>query len=100
MQSKIRVKVDKDIRELIPRFLQSMNNKVRLLREALQNSDYVKIYSLGHQLKGIGGPYGFERISQLGALVDEYAKNENRQKLEEAVKELALYLEAVEVFYE
>ena len=97
---KIVVAVDEDLEELIPGFLQNRNKDIELLREALAGSDLARIQSIGHSLKGVGGGYGFDGLSEFGANIEMAAKDSNVDKIQEQVNEMAKYLERIEVVYE
>ena len=97
---KIVVVVDIDLEELIPGFLENRNKDVPILRQAYSDQDLVKLQSVGHSLKGVGGGYGFDMLSEIGAEIETAAKQSNLDVMEELINRLSDYLERVEVVFE
>ena len=97
---KIQVTIDPDLEELIPGFLENRQKDVDKMKEALTAGDIETLRSIGHSLKGVGGGYGFDRISELGAEIEVFAKNEDLESIKSRADDLAGYLEHVEVVYE
>ncbi len=98
--NKIVVMVDIDLEELIPGFLENRAKDVTILREAGAAQDLAKLQSVGHSLKGVGGGYGFDVLSEIGADIEIAAKEKNLDVMEELINRLADYLERVDVAYE
>jgi hypothetical protein len=48
-------------------------------------------------MKGTGAPYGFSRLTEIGALIEHAAADRNSAALREYVTELAEYLSRVEI---
>ena len=96
---KILVKVDPDLEELIPGFLENRGKDLTKLRAAMDRKDLPAIQSIGHSLKGVGGGYGFMRLSEIGAELEVAAKNGNAAPLPDLINALADYLSRVVVEY-
>ncbi|MFH1624371.1 MAG: Hpt domain-containing protein [Pseudomonadota bacterium] len=92
--------VDEEIEDLIPGFLENRRNDVKRLEEALADGDYETIRTLGHMMKGAGGGYGFETISDIGEFLEGAAKEENTEEIRRQIGELSHFLDHVEVVYE
>ena len=96
---KIVVQVDEDLEELIPGFLDNRKADVDKLRTELEKSDFVNLCSIGHSLKGVGGGYGFELMSQIGAEIEAAAKANDVELIKDKINQLDDYLNRVEVKY-
>ncbi len=99
-QPKIRVRVDPDLEDLIPGFLENRRKDLQQLNGALKAGDFDVIRTLGHKMKGDGGGYGFQRITEIGAALEQAAKEKRVQEIRRQVVELTGYLDRVEVVYE
>jgi len=99
-EEKIIVHVDPDIADLIPGFLENRHKDIKTMGEALTQGDFETIQVLGHSMKGAGGSYGFDAVTDIGKSLEEAAKNNNAEGIQRSVGELAAYLERVEVIYE
>lgn len=97
---KIIVQIDPELEDLIPGFLSNRRKDVIKMQAALAAGDYETIQSLGHSMKGAGGGYGFDRITDIGLNLETAAREKDSQKLQEQIRNLSHYLEHVEVRYE
>ena len=97
---KIVVRVDSELVEFIPEYLESRRNDIRSVLAALAVGDFETIRILGHTMKGSGGGYGFEGISEIGGCLEETAKARNAEGIRRCVDQLIAYLERVEVVYQ
>ncbi|MBU2521344.1 MAG: Hpt domain-containing protein [Desulfobacteraceae bacterium] len=99
-EAKIIVRVDAEIEDLVPGFLQNRQNDIKKILEALDVGDYETIRVLGHSMKGSGGGYGFDAITDIGLSLEQAAKAKNSEEVRKWAEELSNYLENVEVAYE
>ena len=56
---RITVTVDRELESLIPTFLANRRGDVGRLRGLLASGNFPALQSLGHNIRGAGGPYGF-----------------------------------------
>ncbi|MGR8921704.1 MAG: Hpt domain-containing protein [Gammaproteobacteria bacterium] len=96
MSEKILVKVDPDLEDLIPGFLNNRRGDVDKLGALLASADFPGIRLIGHSMKGAGGGYGFDAITDFGAAIEEGALAEDDAAIRTAVDGLADYLSRVE----
>tara|TARA_B100001964_G_scaffold88347_1_gene99398 strand:+ start:138 stop:446 length:309 start_codon:yes stop_codon:yes gene_type:complete len=99
-QKKIVVKIDADLEELVPEYLENREEDVKSISELLEKDDFEKARIIGHSMKGSGGGYGFDRISEIGKIIEDSSKEKNGNEIKKAVEELSQYLRNVEVIYE
>lgn len=97
---KIIVHVDPDLKDIVPRFLENRQKDIRFILAALERGDYETIRALGHTMKGDGGGYGFDAITDMGGGLEQAAKNKNTDEIRKLARQLAAYLDRVEVVYE
>lgn len=88
---------DPELEEMIPLFLENRHKDVAALREAVAAGDAAVVRRLGHNMKGAGAGYGFDRISAIGATLERAAIDEDRGAMRDAARDLARFLERVEV---
>ncbi len=65
---------EEDFRELLADFKQSAETRRGLLEESFRGGQVGTIRVHAHQLKGAGGGYGFEGLSELAAQLEEACK--------------------------
>lgn len=92
--------VDSDLEELIPGYLENRKEDINKILEALATEDYESVMILGHTLKGIGGGYGFDTITDLGEHIEIGAKTGDHDRIVKAVDELKTYVDHVKIIYE
>lgn len=96
-QEKILIKVDEDIKELIPGYLANRRQDIISLQQALAAGDYRSIQFIAHGLKGSGAGYGFDFISQLGCRLEEAARTQHVELIGQLIDLLVMYLQKIEL---
>ena len=99
-ENNIIVHIDIDLEDLIPGFLDNRQKDIQKLEQAVENQDFETLRSIGHNLKGVGGGYGFHDMTILGAAIEESAKENKLDIVNENVKKLSHYLSSIEIIYE
>ena len=94
------VTIDPDLEELIPGFLENRNKDVQNLKKASAGNDFDALRSTGHSLKGVGGGYGFARITEIGAEIEASAKMKDIENINKYIAELEAYLDKIEIRFE
>lgn len=91
------IRVDPEIAELIPGFLENRRKDIAAMLDAVQRGDFETVRILGHSMKGAGGGYGFDVITEIGTALEQAAKQRNAAEIRDRVNELSRYLDRVEV---
>ena len=97
---KILVRADPDLADLIPGFLNNRRKDIATMQDALARGDFETVRSLGHSMKGAGGGYGFDAITEIGAALEQAAKRADAEASRKWAGELSRYLDRVEVVYD
>lgn len=98
--NKILVTVDEDLRELVPGYLENRRKDIAEIIAALNRNDFETIRSLGHKMKGSGGGYGFDEISEIGRIFEEAAKKADVGQIRDQANRLQNYIDNVEIIFE
>ena len=93
----ILVRANPKFADLIPGFLQNRRQDVSAIVDALDRGDFETVESLGHGMKGAGGSYGFQAITDIGAALEQAAESVDNDASRKWVGELSSYLDRVEV---
>lgn len=99
-QGKFTAVVDEDLRDLIPGYLENRRTDIKEILTALDRNDFEVIRALGHKMKGSGGGYGFDAITEIGRACEEAAKQSQAQEIREQVHRLQDYIDNVEVIFQ
>jgi HPt (histidine-containing phosphotransfer) domain-containing protein len=98
--SRIHVRVASELQPLIPRFLANRRTEIASLERAVAARDADTLRRIAHSLKGVGGGYGFDEITRLGAQLESYAKVGNAAGTRRSIRALKRYLDRVEVSFD
>ncbi len=94
------VKIDPDLKDAAKWYITDMTKDVVELRAALKDSDYEALRTLGHRMKGTGGTFGFDEITEIGKGIEDFIEGENKEDTETLrgfVDRLANYIENVKM---
>jgi len=97
---KIRIRVDPDLKDLIPDYLENRGKDLLVYQQALEEDDFDSICVLGHSMKGSGGGYGFNELSNIGRAFEKAAKNRDKESIHQSINDLADFLKNLEVVYD
>ncbi len=97
---KIVVHVDIDLEELIPGFLENRQTDIKSIQDAIESGDFETVKILGHSMKGSGGGYGFDGITDIGAVIEQAGKDNDAETAKKGINDLASYLDNVEIVYD
>ncbi len=98
-QGEFVVVVDDDLQDLIPGYLEGRRKDIAAILAALERDDLELIRTIGHKMKGSGGGYGFDRITEIGRGIETAAKDSNRQDILDEANDLRDYLDRVKVVF-
>jgi CheY-like chemotaxis protein len=79
----------------IPAYLKNCRDNVVVMLDALDRVDFETVSSLGHQMRGSGGAFGFQAITDIGAALQEAGEGADDGGSRKWVKELSNYLDRV-----
>ena len=82
--------------ERIPAYLENCRHNVIVMREALDRADFEPVTILGHNLRGSGGGFGFQAITDLGAGLEQASEDTDVDGVHRLLSELSSYLDSVE----
>jgi len=93
------IQVDEYLRDLVPHFLEHKREDTGTIRAAIDRADYETIGQIGHKMKGEGGSYGFDAVTDLGAKLERAAQEKDLDTARQTVDAITEYLESVDVVY-
>jgi hypothetical protein len=97
--TRVIVRPEPDLADLIPVYLERRERDIILFEDAILLGDYPTICILGHSMKGSGGGYGFDGISEIGARLEKAGVDRDYRPARLAIDDLKAYLQNVEVLY-
>ena len=94
------VHVESDFQTLLPKFMTNRKKEVVTMREAVAQQDVETVRKVAHGMKGAGGSYGFDRVTEMAAIIEQTAKTGVLVGIEAELDRLAIYLEQVHVVFD
>ncbi len=76
-------------KELRQSYLDSFDDKLRLISVYVTEENYEELIAIGHKLSGSGKSYGFEDISVIGKRIETSAETKNIDDIKEAFQLLS-----------
>ena len=89
------IEIPPGLEDIVPGYLAKRRKEVPEMFELLATSDFARLATLGHNLKGTGGGYGFPELTRIGESVERLAKQKNGEALSSQMIELRNYLDHV-----
>lgn len=97
--SKTAVKVDRELKDLMPDFLKRRVEDVVAIFYALEEGNFETIEAVGHQIKGSGTAYGLPELTAIGALLEIEARGQNKEAIASLAKQISDYLDTLEITF-
>ena len=99
MPSEFTVEVQQELRALLPGFLARRQRDVAQLETLLAELDFGGIRLVGHNMKGVGGGYGFLQVSALGARLEDAAQHGDAAAAAACIADYQRFLSGVNVVF-
>jgi HPt (histidine-containing phosphotransfer) domain-containing protein len=100
MPDRVIVEVDEDLSDLIPGFLAHKRTDIDSIFEAVAQRDYPAISRIAHRIKGEGGSYGFDSMTEMGRALEHAAAIRDNGAVTTLARELLRYLDQVEIVFQ
>ena len=94
---RILVEIDPELMQIVPDYLESRRRDCAEIERLLAFGGMEYIQILGHRMKGSGGSFGFDEISEIGEVLETAAQVPDADGIKSAVGRLERYLERVSV---
>lgn len=93
----LQVRPEPDLIDLVPVYLGRREADAEALQGALESGDFGTVQILGHSMKGSGGGYGFDGITEIGARLEDAGRSGDEPAARDALADLRDYLLNLEV---
>jgi CheY-like chemotaxis protein/HPt (histidine-containing phosphotransfer) domain-containing protein len=88
---------DPDIADLVPAYLERRRKDAWRCMELAKERDFDAVRRMGHNMKGSGRGYGLERVTKIGAAIEEAAISEDVEGIQRHAMEIESYLRRVKI---
>ena len=100
MPDRVIVEVDEDLSDLIPGFMTHKRADIDTIFEAVTRRDYAEIARIAHRVKGEGGSYGFDTMTEIGRSLEHAAATRDDGAVTTLARQLLSYLDHVEIVFQ
>lgn len=98
--SRIRVRVNPLLKDLIPRYFEKLNEDFELIENAVTSESFTLVMERAHAIKGHAGMYGFAELSSLAHALELAAKEEDSDKAATEFKSMQDYVKNLDLDYD
>ena len=91
------VKIDEDLRDLVPGYLQNRRDELKTIVGLLEKGDFAGLKAIGHKLRGSGGGYGLDFLTEAGERIEGSAKAKDKAALTTQAAEVKDFLDTLEI---
>ncbi|MDO8434182.1 MAG: Hpt domain-containing protein [Candidatus Binatus sp.] len=99
MSEHITISVDESLSDLIPGFLERKRADVQSILDALPRHDYERVRRAAHRLKGEGGAYGFDAMTELARVIERALAAHDDTAIKRHAEALLNYVDRVKVVF-
>src|SRR5512133_1588639 len=96
---RIAVEIDGELISIVPEYLDNRRRDCAEIERLLESGGMETIRFIGHRMKGSGGSFGFDEISDIGEALESAAQAADADAIRSAVNRLEGYLIRVAVTY-
>ena len=80
--------------EMQEMYINHTSKELLSIMEDLETKSFDSLRTFGHNIKGSGGMYGFNEVTEIGAVIEAAAKDEDMALIKSNLKDLDLFLKS------
>lgn len=100
MSEKIVVKIDAELKDIIPTFLENRHKDIVTIEKALETKDLQTVESVAHKLAGNAGSYGLPDLGNIGSNLEAACQREDLAEVQKLYLSYRSYLQSLEIEFE
>ena len=93
------VQVDKNFAEFVPAFMEDILQDIRKMAQTLARQDFDAVRKVSHRIKGAGGGFGLETISEIAGTLEAAAKSRSNDNTAKALSDFSDYVNTLQIEY-
>ena len=80
--------------EMQEMYIKHTSKELESIMDVLETKSFDSLRTFGHNIKGSGGMYGFNEVTEIGAVIETAAKDENMVLIKSNLDGLDLFLKS------
>lgn len=93
------VRVDADLADLIPQYLDNRWADLRFARQLLDNGDYFLLSRMAHRVRGSAASYGFNELGVIAEALEAVSDAGDHRAVAEQLDAFETFLRSVRIEY-
>ena len=85
---------DDEWAEMQEMYVKHTSKELLSIKEDLETKSFDSLRTFGHNIKGSGGMYGFNEVTEIGAVIETAAKEQNMDLIKSNLDILDLFLKS------
>ena len=85
---------DDEWAEMQEMYINHTFKEMNSIKDNIDSATFDSLRTFGHNIKGSGGMYGFNEITEIGATIESAAKEENRGQIKSNLDTLETFLKS------
>ena len=85
---------DDEWAEMQEMYVKHTSKELLSIKETLETKSFDSLRTFGHNIKGSGGMYGFNEVTEIGAVIETAAKEQNMDLIKSNLDILDLFLKS------
>ncbi|MBF0362024.1 MAG: Hpt domain-containing protein [Oligoflexia bacterium] len=96
MKDKIKINVEQEIKELLPKYLNNRKNDLNIFKKALADLDAITIEKTAHKIAGNAGSYGLDHLGEIAKRMELESHDKELANIQKYLDEIEEYLNLIE----
>ena len=80
--------------EMQEMYINHTSKELASIMEGLETKSFDSLRTFGHNIKGSGGMYGFNEVTEIGTVIEAAAKDEDMAIIKSNLNDLGLFLKS------
>ena len=85
---------DDEWAEMQEMYINHTFKELKSIKENINSTTFDSLRTFGHNIKGSGGMYGFNEITEMGTTIESAAKDENMDQIKSGLDNLETFLKS------
>jgi HPt (histidine-containing phosphotransfer) domain-containing protein len=98
--TQVEIHVGKRLQEILPEYVERQRAGLRTLLAMLESGDFDAVCTFGHRMKGSGSGYGLDRITEIGAALEDAASQRDARGVRDQARALEQFLQRVSLVFD
>ena len=96
----MKVIVDAELEDIFPTYLKNRASDMLELEKELASENFEQMRHIGHKIVGNAAGYGLEDLSHFSRQLEDAAKSKDLSMCQKSIKDMATYLNDLELVFE